>query len=283
MTIKKKTGDIYSLIFCYAILLIGTVVVLFPILWMFKTSISPFKEIFSDPTRIIPSSISFDSYIGLVNKMPILRWFGNTFFVSIISTLIVLCITVPSAYVLARQQFAAKKTINVIITTCNAIPKAALFLPYLTASMALKIYNTHSSLIIVYVGMLSPFAVIILSSYFATIPSSLEEAAMIDGCNTLTAILRVILPVSMPGMLSVGIYGFINAWTEFFYALVLTSSDNMRTLTVGLVTFFEQAGFIQDFTQVSAGAIVSIIPVIIVFLLLQKFFVQGMTAGAVKM
>lgn len=277
--IKKHTGTIIGVL----ILIIAAIVVLFPIVWMLKTSISPFQEIFTDPAKLIPSSVDFSAYSSLLQRMPIFRWFWNTFLVSFLATVLVLCITVPAAYVLARQRFRCRKSIHLIITACNSIPKAALFLPYLTVSMAMGLFNTHVSLVIVYVAMLSPFAAIILTSYFATIPSSLEEAAMIDGCSIQTAILRVILPISVPGMLSVGIYCFINAWTEYFYSLILTSSDDMRTLTVGLVTFFDQAGFIQDFTQVSAGAIVSILPVILVFLLLQKFFVQGMVAGAVKM
>lgn len=277
--IQKHFGTFVGLL----ILLIASVVVLFPILWMFKTSISPFQEIFTDPARLVPSTADFSAYASLLQRVPIFRWFWNTFLVSSLATLLVLCITVPAAYILARQTFRSRKLIQLVITACNSIPKAALFIPYLMVSMARGLFNTHIALVVVYVAMLAPFAAIILTSYFATIPASLEEAAMIDGCSIQSAIIWVVLPVSVPGVLSVGIYCFINAWTEYFYSLVLTSSDDMRTLTVGLVTFFDQAGFIQDFTQVSAGAIVSILPVILVFLLLQKFFVQGMVAGAVKM
>ncbi len=191
-----------------------------------------------------------------------------------------LIIGILAAYSFSRFEFPGKKIINTLIVAVQAVPPITLLIPYLSLIVTLKLYNTPFALILTYLVTTLPYCILMMTGYFNTIPKALDEAVMIDGGSTFTTLWRILVPVAVPGMVSVGMYTFMNAWNEYLFALALTKTNDMRTVPVGINLLMGQHAY--EWNQMMAMSVLGSLPVLILFLFFQKYFIAGMTAGSVK-
>ena len=256
------------------------IVMVFPLYWITITSLKPSDEIFSIPLQYWPAHISFDNFINIFNISNFHIYIMNSLIVSLTASLVVLMIAVLSAYVLARYHFKGNKQIMYAFFLTQMIPAFIGFAPLYIMMSHFGLLNKLYSLMIVYTAGLIPFCTIMLRGFFARIPSSLEEAAMIDGCSRLSALLRVILPVMLPGIAATFIFAFVQNWNELFLSIMFIDQESSKTIPVAINGFITK--FNIDWGPMSAGAVLSVIPTIIIFAFCQKMIVGGLTQGAEK-
>ncbi|HEY0186960.1 MAG TPA: carbohydrate ABC transporter permease [Cellulomonas sp.] len=261
-------------------LVLGALFAGLPVLWMLASSFKANSEIFANPPRLITEGFSFDAYTTILTDPVKLRFFGNSYLVALSVTLLTLVVAVLAAYAFSRYEFAGKKAINVLIVSVQAVPPITLLIPYFGLMVALGLYNTYAGLILTYMVFTLPYAIIMMTGYFNTLPRELDEAVKVDGAGPLTALWRILVPISVPGLVSVGIYTFMIAWNEFLFALTLTRTENMRTVPIGIQLLMGQHSY--EWNEMMAMSILGCIPVLILFLFFQRYFIGGMTAGAVK-
>jgi multiple sugar transport system permease protein len=275
---KTKNGMIKALMI--AVLLMGAFYAAFPVLWMFCCSLKPNAEIFAtNPTLISPNS-SFDAYLKVLLSGERLRFFANSYLVASVVTVSTLVISMMAAYAFSRYDFKLKKVINVMIICTQSVPGITLLIPYYGMVIALGLFNTYWALIITYAVFTLPYAIIMMTGYFNTLPRELDEAIMIDGAGPMYALWRVLVPISVPGIVSVGIYTFMTAWNEYLFANVLTRTNDMRTVPVGISLLMGQHNYAWN--EMMSLSIVGCIPILIMVLFFQKYFISGMTAGSIK-
>lgn len=270
----------------FVVLVISTAVliyVLMPVFWMLKSSFQTTAEIRAMPPVWLPSAPSFDPYVTANKLIPVWRYLANSLFVSVTAAVISTAIAASAAYVLARFRFPGATLILVLILLTNLIPQITRVFPIYFFIQDLKLINTYAGLILAYVSFSVPFAVLLLRGYFETsAPPELEEAAMIDGCSHFSAFWRVIIPVSLPGIAAVAIFTFLNAWNDFLWASLLLSDGALKTIQVGIGDFASQGGGVQYMNAFMAACVVTTIPALILFVLMQRWLVGGLTAGSVK-
>lgn len=274
---EKKTG-IKILIFI--VLLLGTLWAGFPIFWMIDNSFKPNADIFANPPIWFSSDFSLEAYIKIFTNSEEIRFFLNSYLVTACVVVLTLIIGLLASYSFSRFDFPGKKVINTLIVAVQAVPPITLLIPYLSLIVALKLYNTLFALILTYLVTTLPYCILMMTGYFNTIPRALDEAVMIDGGSTWTALWKIIVPTAIPGMVSVGMYTFMNAWNEYLFALALTKTNNMRTVPVGINLLMGQHSY--EWNQMMAMSVLGSLPVLVLFLLFQKYFIAGMTAGSVK-
>lgn len=255
-------------------------VMVFPLYWIVITSLKPQKDIFSFPLKYWPTNLTFENYVNVFKISKFHVYIGNSLLVSIISATIVIAIATLSAYVLARYKFRGHKQIMLAFFLTQMLPGFISLAPLYLLMSNLNLIDTRISLILMYTVGLIPFSTIILRGFFQRIPNSLEEAAMIDGCSRLTALMRVIIPVMLPGIASTFIFAFVQNWNELFLAVMFIDSEALKTLPVAMNSFILK--FDVDWGSMSAGTVLSILPSIVLFAFAQRFIVQGLTQGAEK-
>ena len=261
-------------------LLMGAIFAGFPVFWMLVSSFKANSEIFAYPPKIITENFSFAAYTTILNDPVKVRFFVNSYVVSLSVTFLTLIVAILAAYAFSRFEFAAKRTINVIIVSVQAVPPITLLIPYFGLMVFLRLYNTYPALILTYMVFTLPYAIIMMTGYFNTLPKELDEAVKLDGGNALTALWRVLVPISIPGIVSVGIYTFMIAWNEFLFALTLTRTNDMRTVPIGIQLLMGQHSY--EWNQMMAMSILGCIPVLFLFLFFQRYFIGGLTGGSVK-
>lgn len=261
-------------------LLLGAVYAGFPILWMAASSFKSNPEIFAYPPRLITESFSASAYKVVLTNPEKVRFFLNSYLVSTLVTIFTLIAGILAGYSFSRYEFAFKKPLNMIIISVQAVPPITLLIPYFGLIVALKLYNTYAALILTYMVFTLPYAIIMMTGYFNTLPKELDEAVMIDGGNRLIALWRVLVPISLPGIVATGIYTFMLAWNEFLFALTLTKTTDMRTVPVGIQMLMGQHSY--EWNEMMAMSVLGCLPVLILYLFFQRYFMAGMTAGSVK-
>jgi multiple sugar transport system permease protein len=254
--------------------------VLFPFYWIIITSFKTDLQIQRFASIYWPSPWTIDQYKLLITNTPFLTWFRNTVVVATTSTAISVIVAAMAAYALARLKFRGGGTLTTLLLVTYLLPGSLLFIPLYSTLTQLGIINTYAALIATYPTFLMPFATWVMLGYYRSIPVELEEAAMIDGANRITAFVRIVLPLAAPGLLSVTLFAFTNAWNEFLFAFVFITSDSLKTLPVGLQLLV--FGDIYPWGQLMAASLLMAIPVVLVYIFAQRFLVEGLTAGSVK-
>ena len=262
------------------ILLIFLMIFLFPFVWIVLTSIKPPNEIITLTVRFFPSKITWEHYKDVFVSLPFFIYLRNSMITALASSLLSLGISTSAAYSVSRFRFKGRTLVMLLFLTLNMFPVVLLLIPLYVTFLRLRLLNTYFSLIIAYATNAIPFSCWMLTGYFNSIPSELEEAAMVDGCTHGGAFVRITLPLAVSAMAATLIYIFIYAWNEFLFAVTFTQSVSVRTIPVGLSTLIGQ--YTLNWGLLAAGGVVSSVPVIILFMFIQKSMVAGLTAGAVK-
>lgn len=254
--------------------------VLFPFYWIFITSFKTDLQIQRFTSIYWPQPWTVEQYRSLLFDTQFLIWFRNTVIVATLSTLISVLVAALAAYALARLKFTGGRMLTTLLLVTYLLPGSLLFIPLYRILTELGIINTHTALIFTYPTFLMPFATWVMLGYFRSIPVDLEEAAMIDGANRLVAFWRITLPLAAPALLSVTLFAFTNAWNEFLFAFVFITSENLKTLPVGLQLLV--FGDIYPWGKLMAASLLMAVPVVCVYIYAQRYLVEGITAGSVK-
>jgi multiple sugar transport system permease protein len=264
----------------YGVLIALGFVVLFPFYWMTITSFKNEEQMRSLVSMFWPRPVVGENYEQLLSKTDFVKWYGNSATVAISSTLLATAVGTIGAYALARLRFLGRGFMASATLITYLVPPSILFIPLYAQMRNLGLANSLAGLIAAYPSFTVPFVTWLLMGYFESIPEELEEAAMIDGGTRFGAFYRVVLPLSAPGVLAAGLYAFTQAWNEFLYALVFITDGRLRTLPVGLASFI--TGDVYGWGYLMAGAVLTTLPVIAAYIYLQKYMVEGLTAGSVK-
>lgn len=273
--------DILSIV--WVIVLLGFAVV--PMLWMLSTSLKGQFAALQQPPEWIPSHPTLDNYITLLSPTgtvgPVfLRYFLNSMIVSLTTTALGVLIAVPAAYAFSRFQFPGRDILFFAVLVRNMFPVVVFLIPLFILMRTLHLVNTHWSLILTYLTFGLPLSIWLLKGFYDNIPEELERSARIDGASRFKAFWLIIMPLSSPGIIATAIYVFIGAWNEYVYALTFLNSESLLTLPVGLQHFFTE--FATNWPGLMAAAFIMSVPVVAMFMILQKQFVRALTEGAVK-
>ncbi len=266
----------------HILLIIASVIAVFPVIWIFSTSFKPPEEIFTTSIHLIPDKGTWDNYLYVLTRSDgvFLNWFWNSTLVALLTTLVGLFLSATAAYALSRFKFRGWKVIDFSFFLAQMFPGALLIVPLYTLVNQMGLLNSYIGLILAYSTVAVPFCVMMLKNFFDTIPYELEEAARVDGLSHFGTFYRIVLPLSLPGLAVTGFYSFITAWNEFLMALTFMSEETMYTLPIGLRQFVNQ--FNTDWHYMAAGAIIVTLPVLVVFLLAQRYLISGLTSGGTK-
>ncbi|MFJ3035045.1 carbohydrate ABC transporter permease [Curtobacterium pusillum] len=265
-------------------LVVLTLFTVVPLYVMITTAIKPLGDVQNDFTWI-PTNITFQPFIDMWSTVPLGKYFVNSLVVCTVATVFSLIIATFAAYGVSRWNFKGKSTFTTAVLSTQMFPGVLFLLPLfliftnLGNALGIQLVGSWTGLIITYLTFTLPFSIWMLAGYFETIPRELDEAAMVDGSGPMGALFRVILPSARPGLVAVGIYSFMTAWGEVLFASVMTNGDG-QTLAVGLQQYSTQTNVYWN--QIMAASLVVSIPVVIAFLIVQRQFVAGLTAGAVK-
>jgi multiple sugar transport system permease protein len=273
---RHRALDLWGPLALYALFL------LFPFYWMTLVSFKPTNDLFD--LRFNPfwvQRFTLENYTYLFQHTAFAEWVKNTLIVSVVSTALSLGCSIFIGYALARLRFPGSNFLGVGIFLAYLVPPTLLFLPLAHVIAKLGLYNTYWALILTYPTQLIPFASWLLMGYFRSIPREIEESAMADGCSRLQILVRMILPLSVPGLLSAGIFCFTLCWNEFLYALIFMSSGPMKTISVGVVSDLIKAD-VLFWGSLMAAAVLGAFPIAFVYSFFVKHYVSGLTAGAVK-
>ena len=274
---NKKT---INMMIIYILLFLFVIFAVFPFLWMVSTSLKNNKELFTIPPTIIPSEFNFDSYMKILKESKFGLYFWNSIKVAGLTTVLAMSVSIMAGLGFSRFIFRGQNFLRTLLLVAQLFPLVLLVTPYYSIMSSLKLIDTHASLILAYASFTIPFSVWMLTNYFSALPGELEEAAMIDGCSQGKALIKVTIPLSVPGIVATAINSFILAWNEFLFANTFINSPTLRTLPIGLRSFMGE--FSIEWNVLMAGSVICTIPVVIMFIFLQKKIVAGMTNGAVK-
>lgn len=277
---RKITGKKNIAMSIISVLIMG--VLLFPLYWIIVTSLKTEQEIFQVPPTLFPQVLNFKSYQAQLGSgdFNMFRSFGNSLMISVSCMVIAVILAVPASYGLARYRFKGKKIVVLSFLITQMLPVSVILTPMFIIFKNMNLLNHYMSAILADATIGIPFSVLILQNYFASIPRELEEAAYIDGCNRFTAFFRVLIPIAKPGVIVCAVFSFLYAWGDLAYGMTFIQDQKMRPITAGIFNFMGQYG--TKWSYLTAFAVVTIIPVALIFIFMQKYIIAGMTSGAVK-
>jgi ABC-type glycerol-3-phosphate transport system permease component len=263
----------------YAVLVLACIVVLAPIAWALSTSLKSVTEIHGSP-HWIPHVVTFQNYLDGILRPNFLRYVLNSVVVVLGTALLSVALAVHAAYAVARRRFFGRDAMLFLVWATIMIPGVSVVVPLYLIAVQIGLFDTYLGLIIVYAAWLIPTLIWLLRGFVATVPTELEEAAQVDGCSPLRTFYVIILPLLRPGLAAAAVLVFVTVWNDFLIAFALTLSDEHRLLQVGLQSFVTEGGI--SWGPMMAATVGSLVPAALVFAFLQRAFVQGVTAGAVK-
>jgi len=262
------------------LLLVMLVWTLVPFYWMIATSLKADREIYGFEATLVPHHPTLAAYVRLFQQTPFIKYVRNSTIIAVSTTAVSLVFGCLGAYALARLRFRGRRLIARGLVFTYLVPPSLLFIPLFAMMSALSLVDTHQGLILAYLGFTVPFCTWLLMGYFRSVPLELEEAALVDGCTRLGALIRVVLPMSLPALAVVAFFSFTQAWNEFLYANVFVNSVEVRTITTGLTLFIVEDVFFWG--PMMGAAFLSALPPLVVYLVFQRWVVKGLTLGAVK-
>lgn len=283
-TTPKRTGGKFSLKTILLPIAVVLVVLfsLAPALWQLLTSFKVNEDIAAVPTVYFPTRFTFNHYIELFTRRPFWRYIFNSAFVSIISTSVALAIGAPAAYALARLRPWGGKVILASVLIVTLFPGILLFLGLLEIIQALRLGNNYLALIIPYTAINLPLTILVLRSFFEQLPKDLEDSARVDGYNTFQLLWQIVLPMTLPALVTTGILTFIFAWNEFIFALTFMTREELKTIPVAAAQLGGATVYEIPYGPIAAATVIGTIPLVLLVLFFQRRIVQGLTAGAVK-
>ena len=277
----RKRRDRMRTIVLSAIVIFVLIVYLFPTYWMVIASFQPNGDLIVSPPNLVPKNFTFDSYIKIFQNPNIRTYFANSIIVTSSTVVISLMIGILAGYSFSRFNIFGKNLMFTSILSVQMFPRVAILIVLFTLFTRLGLTNTLQGLILSHLTLTVPFSVWFMKAFFDAIPIELEEAAFIDGAGRLTSLFRIVVPLTLPGMISVAIYSFVMSWNDFIYAFALVSQNDLRTLPVGIsLTFIGEYRY--DWSGMMALTTLTTLPLIIIFVFLQRYMIAGLTAGAVK-
>ena len=255
-------------------------VLLSPYLVMFLTAAKPEGELRIAPPRLLPISWRLANFLDVLADPSFLAWLRVSLVVALASTAIVVLAATPAAYYTARHRFPGRSAFLVLVLVTQMFSPTALVVGLYRQFFELDLVNTYTALIVTNAAFNLAFAIWILRAFFASIPREIEEAAEVDGCGRLRTLVQVVLPLSLPGLVTAVIFAFIAAWNEYIVALTLMTDPDKRPLTVGVTSYV--TAYVQHWNQLFAASVIAIVPVVVLFALIERHLVGGLTAGSVK-
>jgi multiple sugar transport system permease protein len=283
---RPRGGDPIERILGGPVLWLGLIALvafaLAPFAWVFLTSLKTRAELYAMPLQYLPKTVTAANYVDAwTSKLtPFSRFFANSLWVSSVTMVATTAISILAGYAIARFRFAGRQTLLLVFLATQMFPAVLLIAPLLSQWYALGLIDTYQALIYSNFSFTVPFTVWMLVGYFESIPRELEESALMDGCGRFGALCRVILPLAAPGIAATAIFAFVTSWSELLFAITFTSQTEMRTLSAGLLFMVGQ--YEIQWGQLSAGVVISTVPVAVLFVFLQRHLIRGLTAGALK-
>jgi multiple sugar transport system permease protein len=279
MTILKLNRKFIHSILHYLCIFLLLAIFLFPVLILLSTALESPGEILTSRS-ILPQKLTFYNFLRIAGMPRFRRYLLNTLFVSMVTTFLNLVFACLAAYSLSSFRYPGRRTFSRSILMTYMFPPILLIIPLFIIFKEYRLIDTYWSLIIAYTTFSLPFCVWMLKGFFDSLPKELEDAAIIDGCTRLRVLTKIIIPLSAPAIMATGAFSFMLAWNDFLFALVFINSDSLRTLSVGLNTLLGLYYF--DYGLLTSASVIMIIPVLILFLSIQRMIVSGLSAGAVK-
>lgn len=277
---SRRTRRRINAIVVHALGVLATFLMVAPLTWVVTTSLRPIEDIVVFPPRIIPKRLTVQPYVDMWDQAPLFKFLTNSVIVSFAATAIVLVLSILAAYAFVRFRFRGARLLLTFVLVSQSLPGASILLPIFRIVLELGMIDTRQGLVLVYTGFITPFCTWLLIGYFRSIPTELQDAALVDGASNLQVLFRIVVPLALPAIVAVATFAFLAAWNEFLFGFILTRNE-APTIAVGLVTgYFSQ--YVNLWNQVSAASIVFSLPPVLLFLLVQRQFISGLTAGAVK-
>ena len=275
---SKKTNNTVTMVVIYAVLIIVTALMLIPFVWMLSASLKMNKDVFTFPIQWIPDNPRWKNYVDIWTKIPLLTFVKNSAKLTIIVTLLQLFTSSFAAYAFAKMNFRGKNLLFLGYIATIAVPWQAYMVPQFMMMRAWHLNNTH--LAIICLQAFSAFGVFLMKQFYEGVPSELCEAARIDGLTEYGIWFRVMLPLSKPALSTLTIFTFVSTWNDFLGPLIYLTRDEVKTIQIGLRMFISQ--YSAEYGLIMAASVIALIPVLIIFLALQKYFVQGVAATGIK-
>lgn len=259
---------------------LSAAVILVPVLWMISAGLRPIKEILSYPPALLPKMLTF-RYFARIFATPTYRhYFVNSTVLAVATLVVALALGALAAYGFSRYRFPGSKAVLTGILALLMLPRVTLIVPYFRLAHLAGLYDTLPGLIAVNTAFVLPMSTWLLKGYFDSLPEELEEAAMVDGCVRWQALWKIVLPLAVPGLIGVGTFAFVGSWNEYLLAVVLTETPRAQTLTVGLAAFFGE--YVRDWNGIMALSTIATLPLVAIFVFLQRWVVHGLSSGAIK-
>ena len=270
----RRAGGLYAA--AAFLLVVGA----FPLAWMLSTSLKPSAEIFATPPTLVPHHATVENFVRLFRDTSFPVYFTNSVVVSLATVVLTLAVSALGAYALTRFAFPGRDAVARLILLTYMFAPIMIIIPFYLIVKQLGIVNTRLALVLSYTTFCLPFCLWLLRAFFQAIPLELEEAALVDGASRGRAVLWVVLPLALPGIIATGIFTFILAWNDFLFALVLITSDELKTLPIGVNDLFNAT--IVDWGMIMAAGVMITVPTIAFFVAVQRYLIQGWGAGGVK-
>ena len=282
MFARSEKFSVGGKILVYAFLVLWAVYCVLPLYWVFSTAFKPTEETQAWPPTLFPSKLTLSTFVKLFTGSSFSgRPFLNSIIISLGATLLTVSLSGLAGYGFSRFQFPLRRFLLLFLILMRLLPTLIMIIPFYKIYITYGLYNTYLGLILIHGVTSAPFCTWLMFGFYESIPYELEEAALLDGCSFLRSLWHVVLPLAVPGMAAVATFAYLRAWNDFTNAVVLTSSESIRPYTVILYKMIQERGFVQ-WDLLSAASFVAVVPILIAFAIFQKYFIAGLTQGALK-
>jgi multiple sugar transport system permease protein len=278
--VKRDKGDRFIDVAILTVTVVVALLWMIPVIWVVVMSLKPNAELMRSTAGFIPLPFTLENYVNLLKLATVPRWLGHSLAVAVTMTLLVLVVSSMAGYAFARLEFPFKRSLFIIMIAGLMVPEQAVFIPLFTMFGDWQLHNTHFALVMPRVAV--PIGVFLMTQFFRAVPRELEEAAELDHASHFKIFWRIMLPLSVPAMTTLGLFTFIHAWNDFLWPLVSATRADMFTVTVGLASIQGNFAFSEGLGSVMASAVFASLPIVLLFLVFQRFIVAGVAMSAGK-